>query len=387
MGGPLATLGRNRAFARQLSALAAASVAMAVLLGAAWGPAAAWGCAATGAVACVLFAAFSMRRYGEIARLTAQLDEVLSCGRRLELADYREGDVAVLGNEVSKAVAQLVRTTRQLDREKRLLADWMADVSHQIRTPLTALSLTAAAIERAEGDAERRALIRQLEAMVDQLSWLVTALLRLAKLDAEALPLERRPVALDALFADAVAPLEVALDLHGIDLQMACDPGAGFMGDRRWTAEALGNIVKNCLEHVPAGGTIRLEGREDALACRITVTDDGPGIAPEDLPHVFERFYRGRAAKASGVASGSDDAATVDAAAADGDASVALKAATRGAASLAGPSEAPNAFNDGFGIGLALAQALVSAQGGSLRASNGDEGGARFDITFPKLNV
>lgn len=366
MAGLFSALARNRAFAWQLAALAASAAALAALLGWLWGPPAAGGCVAAGVLACALFAAFSARRYGEIGRLAAQLDEVLACGRRLELADYREGDVAVLGNEVSKVVARLARTTRQLDCEKRLLADWMADVSHQIRTPLTALSLTAAAIERAEGPAERKALTRQLEAMVDQLSWLVTALLRLARLDADALPLERCPVALEALFADAVAPFEMALDLRGMTLQVACEPGAAFVGDRRWTAEALGNIVKNCLEHVPEGGTIRLEGCEDALACRIAVTDDGPGIAPEDLPHVFERFYRGQRSTAA-------------AGAPEGGAAV--------GALGAGSSEAPNAFNDGFGIGLALAQALVSAQGGTLRASNAEGGGARFDLTFPKLVV
>ncbi len=377
-------LGRNRAFAHQLGALAAATALMAAGFGWLWGARAAWACLAAGGVACVLFAAFSVRRYGELQRLAAQVDEVLERGRRLELGSYREGDVAILGNEVAKVVAQLARATHQLDREKRLMSDWMADVSHQIRTPLTAVSLTAAAIERAEGDAERKALGRQLEAIVDRLSWLVTALLRLAKLDADALPLEKEPVPLDGLLDDALAPLAVALDLHGIVLEVQCEPGAAFVGDRRWTAEALGNIVKNCLEHTPSGGTLRLEGREDALACRITVTDSGPGIAAEDLPHVFERFYRGRGnatAAAPGRLEASDmgDAAELPAAyAAEGPA---------GMPADNGQAAPPNAFNDGFGIGLSLAQGLVSAQGGTLRASNDPAGGARFDITFSKMVV
>ena len=368
-------LGRNRAFAHQLGALAAATALMAAGFGWLWGGGAAWAGLAAGGGAGVRRAAFSVRRYGELQRLAAQVDEVLERGRRLELGSYREGDVAILGNEVAKVVAQLARTTQQLDREKRLMSDWMADVSHQIRTPLTAVSLTAAAIERAEGDAERKALGRQLEAMVDRLSWLVTALLRLAKLDADALPLEKEPVPLDRLFDDALAPLAVALDLHGIVLEVQCEPGAAFVGDRRWTAEALGNIVKNCLEHTPAGGTLRLEGREDALACRITVTDSGPGIAAEDRG-------RGNAtAAAPGRLEASDmgDAAELPAAyAAEGPA---------GMPADNGQAAPPNAFNDGFGIGLSLAQGLVSAQGGTLRASNDPAGGARFDITFSKMVV
>ncbi len=378
MAGALSALGRNRAFAWQLGAMAAAVALAALACGGRWGAEAAWGCAAGGAVACLLFAAFSVRRYGEVRRLAARVDEVVERGRRLDLGSYREGDVAMLGNEVAKVVAQLARTTHQLDREKRLMSDWMADVSHQIRTPLTALSLTADAIERTEDPAARKALARQLEAMVDQLSWLVTALLRLAKLDADALPLEKEPVPLEGLLADAVAPLAVALDLRGVALEMRCEPGASFVGDRRWTAEALVNIAKNCMEHAPAGGTLRLEGREDALACRIAVSDDGPGIAAEDLPHVFDRFYRGRRPGAEAAAPGGPGATDAD------------DAAEGPAGTLAGNGLAaapPNAFNDGFGIGLSLARGLVSAQGGTLRASNDPAGGARFDITFPKLVV
>ena len=364
MGGPLAILARNRALAWQLAAMLAATAAAALASGALAGASAAAACAAGGVLATVLFAAFSIRRYAEVGRLSAQLDEVLAQGRRLELADYREGDVAVLGNQVAKVVAQLARTTQQLDREKSLMGDWMADVSHQIRTPLTALSLTAAALERAEGAQERKALVWQLQTMVEQLSWLVTALLRLAKLDADALPLDSRPVMLDALFERATAPLEVALDLRGVRLEAICQPGASFAGDARWTAEALTNIVKNCMEHAPEGSAIRLEGSEDAIACRIRVVDEGPGIAPEDLPHVFERFYRGRPAP---------QAVEAPSCAAPG-----IEAGTPGR---------PDAFNDGFGIGLSLAQALVVAQGGTLRASNEPGAGARFDITFPKLVV
>lgn len=346
----LSLLGRNGSFAWQLGALAVAAVALSALCGWAWGSAAAMGCALCGVVSCALFCLFSKRRYDEVSRLADQVSAVVEQGRRLDLADYREGDVAVLGNQVAKMVAQLARTTEQLDREKRMMGDWMADISHQIRTPLTALSLTASAIERADGPEERKALVRQLETRVDQLSWLVTALLRLAKLDAAALPLERRPVALDSLFDEALSPLVIAFDLRGVEARVDCQPGAGFLGDARWTAEALSNVLKNCLEHVGEGGVIRLVGREDAVACRIRVVDDGPGIAAKDLPHVFERFYRG--------AHPSDAA-----------------------------PERPDAFNDGFGIGLSLAQALVSAQGGTLRASNEPGEGARFDFTFPKMNV
>ena len=132
---------------------------------------------------------------------------------------------------------------------------------------------------------------------------------------------------------------------------------AKFEGDAAWTAEALENIVKNCAEATGEGGTVRIEAKEDALSTRIRISDDGPGIAAEDLPHVFERFYRGRS-DAEGRAEGES-------------------------AGARNGSVEPK----GFGIGLSLALALVSAQGGSLRARNLPEGGACFEIAFPKMNV
>ena len=117
------------------------------------------------ALACALFAAFSTRRYREIARLAAEVDEVLHGGRRIDFADYREGDVAVLKNELAKMTAALAGATERLGKEKAALADALADVSHQIRTPLTAIGLLVPAIEDAAGPAERTRALRELETL------------------------------------------------------------------------------------------------------------------------------------------------------------------------------------------------------------------------------
>ena len=334
---------RNRVFVRQLVAMAVVSAVIA--LAAAWAAgeaaAAAWP-ASVGAACCILFAAFSRQRYREIARLAAEMDEVLHGGRRVSFSDCREGDVAILRTEVSKMVARLSRTSEQLRAEKTALADALADISHQIRTPLTAMSLLVPVAERAADGQARRNALRELEGMVERVSWLVTTLLKLARLDAGVMALEKCPVRVADVAARALAPLEMMMDVRGV----ACSASVGdeaFEGDAAWTAEALENIVKNCAEAAGEGGAVRIEASEDALATRIRVSDDGPGISAEDLPHVFERFYRGRA----------DDSANPQ----------------------------------GFGVGLSLAQALVSAQGGSLRARNLPEGGACFEMAFPKMNV
>lgn len=355
-------ISRNRSFWWQIVAFLVATGACAALAGAIAGAAAAIAAAVTGVVLTALFVAVSIARYRQIARLSTEIDEVLHGGRRVDFSNCREGDLAVLQSELSKLVARLARTNAALQREKSALADALADVSHQIRTPMTAASLAVGKLERADDPAARLRARRELEAHMGRVSWLVTTLLKIAKLDAGALRFEAAPVPVRDMVGGAVAPLAASFDLHGVALRIDVG-GESFEGDARWTAEAVENVVKNCLEHTPSGGEVRVGAREDALATRIVVEDTGSGIAPEDLPHVFERFYRGRADVASSQGSGG----RVD------------------------PPEPPELAAlprpEGFGIGLSLAQAIVSAQGGTLRASNRAEGGARFEIVFPKLTV
>lgn len=236
---------RNRSFAVELAVMAGALGAVAALAGALAGPAA--GCASLCSLAatCALFAAFSARRYREIARLAAEVDEVLHGGRRIAFADYREGDVAVLKNELAKMTAALTGATERLGQEKAALADALADVSHQIRTPLTAIGLLVPAIEDATGPAERTRALRELEALVERVGWLVTTLLKLAKADAGAIRVQAAPVDVERIVRDALAPLAGAFDLRGVACEVNVAPGATFTGDAAWSAEALGNVLKN----------------------------------------------------------------------------------------------------------------------------------------------
>ena len=269
-----------------------------------------------------------------------------------------EGELAILQSELGKMVSRLNLTAEELAREKQMLADALADISHQIKTPLTSLSITTELVRKslaARGNcADEVERLRRIEELQLRVENLVSALLRLARLDAGTLSLAHDPVDVAGMVHDAAQPLAIAFDIADISLVVDVDEGCSFIGDRAWTAEALENILKNCMEHTPAGGTVTVEAHEDALACRIRVTDTGPGIADADLPHVFERFYRGG----------------------------------RGADEAQGSKVNPS----GVGIGLSLAQGLITAQDGTIAASNARDAsgaiiGARFDIAFFKAIV
>lgn len=310
----------------------------------------------TGAVVTAIFTALTAHRYRALGRMADNLDRVLAGERDISLRDMEEGELAILSSEVDKVIARLNLTVDELQAEKLALSDSLADISHQLKTPLTSIAISTELVRDRLADrgdsrdlVERLRLVQRLQGRVEDL---VAALLKLARIDAGVIKLVHSPVDAAELLRRSVEPLAVAFDIADVALETDVAQGACFTGDITWSVEALENILKNCVEHTPAGGAVRVSIVEDVLACRIHIEDTGPGIAEDDLPHIFERFYRGEE--------------------------------SAHAASELNPA--------GVGIGLALAKSLVSAQGGTLTAHNvtdtqGNVTGAAFDMVFFKSIV
>lgn len=311
----------------------------------------------TGLIVTVIFMILTDRRYRALANMAANLDRVLAGERDIRLRDMSEGELAILSSEIDKVIARLNLTVDELQAEKLALSDSLADISHQLKTPLTSIAISTELIRdrlSARGDSEdlveRLRLIQTLQARVEDL---VAALLKLARIDAGVIKLVCGAVDARELVRKSFEPLAIAFDIADVRFSADVQDGASYEGDLTWSVEALENILKNCMEHTPAGGCVGVRVTEDVLACRIRIEDTGPGIAESDLPHIFERFYRG-----------SRDA-------------------------NAAPSEVNPA---GVGIGLALSKSLVTAQGGTLTAENlrdenGNVTGAAFNLVFFKAVV
>lgn len=287
----------------------------------------------------LVFCISTYKRYQRISSLADDINQVLHGDSSIDFDNYSEGELSILHSEIYKMTIRLREQQQKLMKDKEYLADSLADISHQIRTPLTSINLLVERLS-ASGltDECRHQLTNELYELLDRIDWLITSLLKISKLDAGTVSFNKETVSLETLINKSCAPLLIPIELRGQELIIRAE--GNFYGDPAWTSEAVGNIVKNCMEHTPDGGRIEIDAAETALYSEIVIKDNGTGISPEDLPHIFERFYKGK----------------------DSD-------------------------GKSFGIGLALSRMIIAGQKGTVKAENRKNAGAMFTIRFYKGTV
>ena len=268
-----------------------------------------------------------------IEELTAYLEDV-NQGRETVLS-RREDEFSILEDEIYKTVRELRRTKEEACQERQNLADNLADIAHQLKIPITSMSLMVQLLQQ-EGEIQgTKVYLDRLEDQIFRMEYLVASLHTLSRLDAGTLELEQENLDAASGIIEACEPLEPKIRAREQTLSIPQQIQACFKGDRHWTAEALSNLIKNCSEHAREGGSITIKYHQNPLYTEILVADNGPGFDEEDIPHLFQRFYRGK-----------------------------------------------NAGRDSIGIGLALSKSLIERQNGTLRADNGQDGGACFTVRF-----
>lgn len=281
----------------------------------------------------LFLAAVFWRNQRENARIRTLTDyvEQVNRGRGRILPGEREDAFSGLQDEICKTVTELYQTRDMAVKARDFFAENLANIAHQIRTPITAMSLTVQMMEGQPDSEHPKQIRRQLE----RLTHLEEALLLLSRIDAGTLPLERKKVDVFTVLMLSVDSLQELFAGAGVSADIEEAGGVYILADLDWTMEAMMNLLKNCMEHTPPGGTVRCRYEQNPLYTEIRIWDTGPGFAKEDLPHLFDRFYRGQNAKKGGI-----------------------------------------------GIGLSLARGIIESQNGTIRAGNLPGGGACFEIRF-----
>lgn len=293
-------------------------------------------------ITAVIFFIYKRRRDRKIRKLSELMDRILHGEEGVSIEECEEGEIAILASEIQKMTIRLKEQSDALLQDKKNLADAIYDISHQLRTPLTSMNLVVELLSKEELDYEHRLkLNRELKYSLARIDWLIEALLKLSKIDAKTALFVHEEVSVRELVEKSVEPFMVSMELKDITLDMKVDEEK-YIGDLQWSREAIGNLIKNCVEHTNIGGNICISAEENPLYTEIRVSDDGDGFCQEDIPYLFNRFYKGK-----------------------------------------------NASEHSIGIGLALARSVILEQNGTIKASNrmdntGAVRGATFEVRFYK---
>lgn len=276
-------------------------------------------------------------------KLEARIQELTEYMRSVHYGEAKtlariEDGFSQLEDEIYKTVMELKCTKESAVRDHQVLSERIADIAHQLKTPLTSMSLMTELLEDYQTEETKDYLIH-LKNQAERLQKLVSGLLILAKLDSHVIDFEQNQVEVSDLINAASEPLLEMINRKEISLEVRCqeaeDAPSWILADMQWTSEALLNILKNCVEHTPKKGTIEVSYKKNPLYAELQIVDSGSGFSKKDLPHLFERFYRG------------EDAA-----------------------------------KDSAGIGLALARLIIEKQNGHIHAENTSDGHARFRLRF-----
>ncbi len=292
----------------------------------------------TGMLLIGLSSLYTRKRYSDMERLTDYLRRIYSGDYSLDIRDNKEGELSLLKNEIYKMTLILSKQTELLKTEKEQLANAISDISHQLKTPLTSMMVMTDLLNSDSLDTnKRKEFMKNLEHQLQRMDWLLSSLLKISKIDAGTIHFKKDPINVEELIKQAMKPLLIPMELKEQKLIIEGDPSTSYYGDLNWTAEAVINIMKNCIEHTEMGGEIKVLYQENPIYTEIVISDNGKGINKEDIPFIFKRFYKGK-----------------------------------------------NASEDSVGIGLAMAKSIISSQNGDISVISQLNKGTSFSIKFYK---
>ena len=249
-----------------------------------------------------------------------------------------EGAMFHLFHEVNSLVSIADAHADSERQAKEFLRNTISDISHQLKTPIAALNIYNGILQQESADAGTVQEFANLsEQELDRIETLVQSLLKMARLDAGAITLEQSPENLSELLGQVKGQYSFRAGQEGKELVLKGDEQSLLLCDRTWLTEAIGNLVKNALDHTAPGDRIRIQWQQSPCLTQITVEDSGSGIHPEDLYHIFKRFYRSRFSKDT----------------------------------------------QGVGLGLPLAKSIIEAHQGSIEVHSELGRGTTFTISFP----
>ena len=287
----------------------------------------------------LIFYLYDKNKSKKIKEITKMISKINNRQFDIDINDFNEGELSILKNEISKTTIMLRQVADNSVKDKLNLKDSLGDISHQLKTPLTSITIMIDNIlDNPDMDEKtRKKFLINIKREILNINFLVMSLLKLSKFDANVVKFNKESVYLKDIINESIKNVSMIKELKNITIKVSGDDNIKLLCDFKWQIESITNILKNSIEHTSEYGTVEVNYSENKLYTRILIKDNGKGIDSDDLPHIFDRFYKGK-----------------------------------------------NGSNDSFGIGLSLSKTIIEKEGGSITVKSTPNIGTIFTIKYLK---
>ena len=286
----------------------------------------------------VILYIYSRSESKKIKEIEKYIEAINNKNYTLKISENSEDEFSNLSNELYKTTVMLKEQASNSQKSQKTLQTNIEDISHQLKTPLTSISIMLDnIIDNPDMEIEtRQKFLHEINRQIEWFNWLVIALLKLSKIDSGTAVFTKKEINVEKILNHVIQNLAIPLEIKQQKI-IVNGNSSKFIGDYNWQLEALTNIVKNCIEHTPDHKNIYIKFEENNFYTKITIRDEGVGIAKEDIKHIFERFYKGK-----------------------------------------------NSSENSIGIGLALSKSIIERDNGYIICSSKEGEGTTFEIKYMK---
>lgn len=287
----------------------------------------------------LIFYLYDKNKSKKIKEITKMISKINNRQFDIDINDFNEGELSILKNEISKTTTMLRQVADNSVKDKLNLKDSLGDISHQLKTPLTSITIMIDNIldNPDMNEKTRKKFLINIKREILNINFLVMSLLKLSKFDANVVKFNKESVYLKDIIIESIKNVSMIKELKNITIKVSGDDNIKLLCDFKWQVESITNILKNSIEHTSEYGTVEVNYSENKLYTRILIKDNGKGIDSGDLPHIFDRFYKGE-----------------------------------------------NGSDDSFGIGLSLSKTIIEKEGGSITVKSTPNIGTIFTIKYLK---
>ena len=274
----------------------------------------------------------------ELNEIVEYIKDINKGNYDLKLTNNKESMYSILKNEIYTTTVMLKEKAENELKDKLSVKDSLTNISHQLKTPLTAISLLVDNLCDNNVSPEiQKEFLEDIKFQVKNINYLIIQLLKLSKFDANVVVFKKENINVKNIIFEVLKYVDPLIDLKNINIHVNGKNNVSFIGDYQWEFEALSNIIKNCIDYIPDNKSIYIEFKENNFYTQIEIIDEGLGIASSEVNHIFERFYKGK-----------------------------------------------NSSNNSFGIGLALAKEIILKDNGKIIVSSKLDKGTKFKIKYYK---